>query len=805
MNAKRFRIAFSFAGERRDFVRKVADLLVQRFGEPAILYDKFHEAELATADLAFDLPALYKNEADLIVAVFSADYEHKEWCGLEWRAIFSMIKEGGAKKILLTRFDHTDGKGLFGLGGFIELDHKTPEQAAALILERLALNEGLPKGHYHYTKPATPPASVLKTDIPHNLPTLQPFFGREDELRKIAEALDPNSHTWGAVINGPGGMGKTSLAVRAAYDASPDDFKRIIFISLKTRELDDDGVRDLSGFLISGLLELYNELARELGRPDIAKSPEDQRARLLLEALRDSRALLVLDNLESLLKTERDQIFTFVKRLPPGCKAILTSRRRIGSSAEELILERLGQQAALAALAELATHNPRLGATSADERIELYEQTAGKPLLLRWTAGQVGRGHCLTLADALAFLRSCPPNNDPLKFIFGDLIEEFTPEETHVLSALSCFGVPAKVEQIAEVAGLPVEATAHALRSLTNRALAVPDAELSAFNTVPLVSDFLPKARPGIVSEVRTRLEHRALELLSEHGGEKHDRFSALDAAWPIIAATLPRILAGPNAQLQTVCEALKTFLEYRGRWDEWLALSRGAEKVAVSAGDFLHAGDRARDAAWVHHERKQSAAMLSWIERAGKHWRAANFGPRGEATVLRFRGFAHEMAREYSAAIECATRALELYEGVEPQGVGIANIFADRACHKMRSGDLEGAEDDYLQALRLCKLHGYDEGVACYTGNLATLALNRDDWLLAEAYSRASLALSEKVGRVTLIIADCNRLASVLVELHRHEEALPFAQKAFDLGQKIDSTYLAMSRRLLKVCEERL
>ena len=61
-----------------------------------------------------------------------------------------------------------------------------------------------------------------RTSIPHNLPSLQPFFGREDELRKIADALDPESRTWGALIDGPGGMGKTSLAVRAAYDASPD-------------------------------------------------------------------------------------------------------------------------------------------------------------------------------------------------------------------------------------------------------------------------------------------------------------------------------------------------------------------------------------------------------------------------------------------------------------------------------------------------------------------------------------------------------------------------------------------------------
>ena len=49
MSDKRFRIAFSFAGEKRDFVAKVAAILARRFSEADVLYDKFHEAEFAGA------------------------------------------------------------------------------------------------------------------------------------------------------------------------------------------------------------------------------------------------------------------------------------------------------------------------------------------------------------------------------------------------------------------------------------------------------------------------------------------------------------------------------------------------------------------------------------------------------------------------------------------------------------------------------------------------------------------------------------------------------------------------------------
>lgn len=53
-------------------------------------------------------------------------------------------------------------------------------------------------------------------------------------VTKISDALDPESRTWGALIDGPGGMGKTSLAVRAAYDA-PNAFDKIVYDSLKAQ------------------------------------------------------------------------------------------------------------------------------------------------------------------------------------------------------------------------------------------------------------------------------------------------------------------------------------------------------------------------------------------------------------------------------------------------------------------------------------------------------------------------------------------------------------------------------------------
>ncbi|MBK8090411.1 MAG: DUF4062 domain-containing protein [Verrucomicrobiaceae bacterium] len=662
------------------------------------------------------------------------------------------------------------------------------------------------------------PAVLPRTAIPHNLPRLQPFFGREKELAHIRQALDPENRTWGALIDGPGGMGKTSLAVRAALECTPEQFERIVFVSIKQRELDDDGVRDLSLGRIDGVLEMLNEIARELGHADITKSAENERARLVLEALRPTRTLLVLDNLESLARGDRDHIFTFVKRLPQGCKAILTSRGRIGSGSEELILEKLDEQAALDTLADLARHNPDLAKTSEAERMVLYRETGGKPLLLRWTAGQIGRGHCRTFTDAIDFLRSCPPGNDPLEFIFGDLVQDFTPEETQALCALSHFTLPAKVEHIALLiddkekrfssAGNQRLETAvpwltRALKSLINRSLVVPDAEEQHYTLVPLVADFLRVAKPELIGEAGQRLEDRAFALALENGWDNHERFPLIDAAWPALAAALPRFLSGPNDRLQELCNAFQHVLHFQGRWDEWQALVQSAEARALATQDHGKAGWRAYDSGFVYYQRGQAAEVLACAERAARHWTQAQAGAREQAIAIRLRGIGHELTEDYHAAITAYREAMALHRSAQPENEGIAICLNDIAEAERRSGELEAAEADYLEALRIAQTVGHREGVAMYIGNLALLALNRRDWTQAEALARQALPLAEQLGRLDLIGAHSHHLALALLRQGRAAEGLPLADRAVEIFEKLADRELAEAQQLLRESRE--
>lgn len=641
-----------------------------------------------------------------------------------------------------------------------------------------------------------------RTSIPHNLPSLQPFFGREEELRKIADALDPESRTWGALIDGPGGMGKTSLAVRAAYDAPLEAFEKIVFVSLKSRELDDDGVRDLSGFLISGLAELLNELARELGCAVIAKAPEDQRPRMLLEALRGTRTLLVLDNLESLLKRERDIVFNFVKRLPPGCKAILTSRGRIGSAAEELILQKLSESAALDTLAKLAESNPALAKTSVDERLELYCETGGNPLLLRWVAGQIGRGSCLTLSDGIAYLRSCPDGNDPLEFIFSDLVRDFTDAETRILCALTYFTLPAKLEHLAELAGYQDTDANPALRGLVNRSLVVPSEEFKTFSLVPLVGDFLRKKKPEVIAETGDRIEGHVFALVVENGFQKYDRFPVLDSNWPTVAAALSHFLAGSHERLVRFCDALEEFLDFTGRWDEWLALTRDTETSAISTRHFWEAGWRAYRAGWIHNLRRQSAEVLACTDRTEAHWREADTGAREQSMIFRLRGLGHHLAKDYPAAIIAFREALKLRRTLGDETEAVAIVLNDLAVAEELSGDLDAAERHYGEALQIARTINDKEGVATYGGNLAAMMLDRGEWIKGEALGFEALSLSEGIGRQQLIASNCLILAKILVQQGKKAEASPYAQRAFEIFEWLGLPDLAYAREMLAKCE---
>ena len=141
IEAHRFAIALSFPGEVRTFVEAVAKELERIVGPDTYFYDNNYQAQLARPGLDLLLQDIYGNRSDLIVVFLSGDYERKDWCGIEFRAIRELISRRDNKRVMYIRTDDGDVAGVFRTDGYVDARKFTPQQIADFINERSMLLE----------------------------------------------------------------------------------------------------------------------------------------------------------------------------------------------------------------------------------------------------------------------------------------------------------------------------------------------------------------------------------------------------------------------------------------------------------------------------------------------------------------------------------------------------------------------------------------------------------------------------------------------------------------------------------------
>ena len=148
--------------------------------------------------------------------------------------------------------------------------------------------------------------------------------------------------------------------------------------------------------------------------------------------------------------------------------------------------------------------------------------------------------------------------------------------------------------------------------------------------------------------------------------------------------------------------------------------------------------------------------------------------------------------------------QALALQRTLAPESVDLTITLWSLGKVEQASDDDTAAERHYREALRIAKKLNYQEGIASYTGNLAELALDREDWPAAEQLAREALSVAEAVGRKELVAGDCWRLAKALSRQGRPSEGLPYARRAVAILTSLRSPELEKAQAVLDECATR-
>lgn len=611
------------------------------------------------------------------------------------------------------------------------------------------------------TRAPSPPLPLsLSPSLSLPLPTPPtPFVGREDELAELAELIaNPDSRLLSLI--GPGGIGKTRLALQAAAEQIGAFASGVYHVPLAAA----NSVETVIAAIADALgLHLHNH---------------QQPRRQLLDYLREKETLLVLDNLEQLLP-DVDLIAAILQHAPKTI-LLVTSRERLNLQ-EEWVYEVEG----------LSYPDARM-----EESLGETRQTYSAVDLFQQRARQVNRRFSLTETEFPAVVRICQ-------------LVEGMPLGVELAAAW------VSVHSCAEI----VQAIEHNLDILTTRLHNVPErhrniratfehswqllneAEQDLFARLSVFrGGFQPEAATAVAGAAQSALaslldksllrrasrdRYDMHELLRQYVAEKlADDPQKHEAAHGQHASYFAAFLEGQESRLKGAAQkqALVALTpesdNVRQAW-QWAVAGGCAREVEQGLESLYH----------YYHIRCWFQTGVALLALAIDRWDADAGQDRLLGKLLSRQGALYHHQGFYQHAITALERSLEIFErlGMPSEQVFCLVNLANAIRHQ---GKNDEAQQLLQRGLAQARKYGDQRGVAQALHLLAILLYWTGDLDQTEALLEESLALGRSLGDQRLIMAPLNSLADAACHRGDYAKAQRMFEECLALSRDLDDQF---------------
>jgi WD40 repeat protein/transcriptional regulator with XRE-family HTH domain len=379
-----------------------------------------------------------------------------------------------------------------------------------------------------------PPARKPRVDWGEAL-AVPSFYDREREVATLTEWVLQERCRVVSVL-GMGGIGKSALATRVMHQLAPH-FEVVIWRSL----------RDAPS--CEALLEDCLQVLAPQPLADVPASL-DGRLGLLLEYLREARALLVLDNLETLLEEGAG-----VGRMRPGYEGYARLLRRVAETEHQscLLLTSREKPSDLVPLEggrapvrslrleglerdageQLLEERELVGTTSS--RARLIDRYGGNPLALKIVAQTI---MVLFGSEIVPFLEQGEVVFGGVRELLAEQFDRLSAVEQTVLLWLAILREPVSIEELLAALATPLSRAQvlDAVEALRRRSLIERGKRQGSFTLQSVVLEY---ATARLIAVAASEIEQSRLTRLVEHGLE-------LATAKEYVRQTQQRLIVAP-------------------------------------------------------------------------------------------------------------------------------------------------------------------------------------------------------------------------------------------------------------------